>query len=317
MKFKIDFAWIVLFGPMCIVVFLSIFELPDWFVEQSSEGARMEAEGHSALGRSALKNGNLEEAANQFMTALTIDETFAEPYMSLGVIFNMRGEYDRAIKYMEKSIELDTLNKERVYNNLGMVYANREDYKSALVMFRKALVTDTVTAAVYRNIGETGFVLNDWELAADAFLKAIDNKPSVAIQYHSMRQEALSKYRDKDNYDKIKEYFSRGLSDDVLSEYDAQIVDELALKDPKLADDYMNLARACMKLDNIDEATASYERALKITPEDAVLRNRLGIAYARSGDLKKAHTQFSEAVRLNPGYEDARFNLERCESKLK
>ena len=316
MKFKIDYAWIVLFGPMCIVVFLSIFELPDWFAEQSSEGARTEAERHSVLGRSALKNGNLAEAANQFMTALTIDETFADPYMNLGIIFNMRGEYERAIRYMEKSIELDTLNKERVYNNIGMVYANKKDYKTALVMFRKSLAADTVTAAVYRNIGETGFVLKDWELAVSAFLKAIDNKPSLAIQYYSMRQEALSKYRDKDNYNKIKEYFSRGLSDDVLSEYDAVIVDELTLKDLKLADDYMNLARAYLKLDNINEAVTSYERALEITPNDAVLRNKLGILYGRTRNYEKACDQFREAVRIDPNYDDASSNLKHCEKIL-
>ncbi|NQT34209.1 tetratricopeptide repeat protein [bacterium] len=316
MKFRIDLAWVVLFGPLLIVVSVLVFEHTPWVKDQTSKGAHYEASIHVNLGRSAMKRGNYEEASGQYKTALMIDPDYPEAYMGLGIIFNIWGNYDRAIAAMKKAIELDTMSIDRGYNNLGMVYASKKDYDTALKMFGKALLLDSTSVEVYRNIGEIATVKKNWEKAVHAYYKAIENKPNLKKLYWLMSQAAILKSKDEDDYKEIEEFFNRDISDELLAEFDAQIVDELAQKEPKLADDYMNLAKAYMKLDNIDEAITSYERALKITPNDAVLRNRLGITYARSGDLEKAHTQFTEAVRLDPGYEDARFNLQHCESKL-
>jgi len=316
MKNKNLLGWIVLLGPMFVVVSLTLFEAPAWIKQQSSEGARYEASVHNDLGRSAMKNGRHREAIAQFKTALKIDPEYTEAYMNLGIAYHLLGDAKQAIAYMKKTMELDPTRKESIYNNMGMVYGKQGDYQKALEMFRNALALNRKSAAIYRNIGEIALVHEDWSTALEAWTGAVDNRPTLSNIYESMKQDALRLYEDEDNFDQIKAVLNEPLTEAVLAKYDARIVDELAWQDPKLADDYMNLGRTSTELGRFDEAVESYLNALKITPGDHVLRNRLGIVYARNDELTKAAEQFELALQLKPNFDDARQNLERCRGRL-
>lgn len=59
----------------------------------------------------------------------------------------------------------------------------------------------------------------------------------------------------------------------------------------------------------LDSMCARLRGRVDAHPEYADARNTLGLALALSGDTGAARTQFEVALRLNPGYEVARFNL--------
>ncbi len=63
---------------------------------------------------------------------------------------------------------------------------------------------------------------------------------------------------------------------------------------------------------NLKGAIAEYERAAANNPNDAVVRNRLGIIYQRNGDIDKAQKQFELAVNLNPRFAEAWNNIGSC-----
>ncbi|MDP8240349.1 MAG: tetratricopeptide repeat protein [Candidatus Hatepunaea meridiana] len=316
MKFHIDWGWVVLLAPMSIVVVVLLFEQTHWVTEQTSQGVHYEASTHVNLGRSAMKLGNYQEAIGQYQTALTMDPEYNEAYMGLGIVLNIQGDYDNAIRCIKQAISLDSLNQGTGYGNLGMVYAHKKEYNVALQYFRKSLAIDSTIAGNYRNIGSIGSVKMDWQMAALAYSKAIENKPNIRSLYRNMRKEALEKYKDDENFQKIKEYLDHSISEDSLAEFDHKIVDELAEKDPKLAEDHKNLARAYTKLGKLEDAILQYNAALKITPNDAVTYNRLGILYARTDDLENALLKFRKAVQLDPSYGDAKANLDHCEKRL-
>jgi len=316
MKFHIDLGWVVLFAPMSIVAAVFLFEHTPWVAEQTSKGAHHEASVNFDLGRSALKIGNYREAVGQYQTALAIDPEYADAYMGLGIVFNVLGDFEKAINYIQKANTLDSLNEKVAYNNLGMIYAKKKDYKTALEFFRKSLAIDSTVAEVYRNIGEIGFIQKNWAMAVDAYSSAIENKPSLKSLYVNMSQQALVEYKDDEEYKSIKRYFSGAVSEAMLAEFDAEIVDKFTMLSPKLAEDYKSLGRAYAKLRKLEDAIVQYQAALDITPWDAPTHNRIGILYAQSGYLKSALLHFEEAVDLNPDYEDAQINLTRCERKL-
>lgn len=303
-------------GPAFIVVSLTLFELPAWIAEESAEGARYEASVHNDLGRSAMKNKRYSEAAAQFKTALMIDPEYTDAYMNLGIVLHLLGDARQAIACMKKVTELDTTSWESVYNNIGMIYGDQGEYEKALEMFRKALQVNRRSVIIYRNIAEIALVHKDWETAVEALDKAIENRPTMGNMYEAMIQEAMQKYVDEENYADIVDALSEPITDEVLGKFDARIANELTWQDPKLAADFTNLARALTELGRFDEAAYAYQNALKITPSDHVLLNRLGIVYARSGDLEKAAQQFEQALRIKPGFTDARHNLERCRRRL-
>jgi tetratricopeptide (TPR) repeat protein len=77
---------------------------------------------------------------------------------------------------------------------------------------------------------------------------------------------------------------------------------------------YVLLAVSYLELKRYQEAVEASLRGIDVDPANPVNYNNLGIAYAeldRDDDAKQA---FSTALALRPGYENARFNLDRLES---
>ena len=75
-----------------------------------------------------------------------------------------------------------------------------------------------------------------------------------------------------------------------------------------------NLGQALRERGQLDEAKASYERALVNAPPRspgylAVIQNSLGIVFTRQGKTAEALEHFSAAVRHNPGFAEAQSNL--------
>ena len=62
----------------------------------------------------------------------------------------------------------------------------------------------------------------------------------------------------------------------------------------------------------MDEAAASYQRALKIKPDYVSAINNLGMAFLKKGMVDEAAVQFREALTLQPDFALARANLEKA-----
>jgi tetratricopeptide (TPR) repeat protein len=56
-------------------------------------------------------------------------------------------------------------------------------------------------------------------------------------------------------------------------------------------------------------AVDAYQLAVRESPKDPALRNRLGICYQNAGDVKQAQKAYKAAVRLRPDYAEAWNNL--------
>jgi tetratricopeptide (TPR) repeat protein len=56
-------------------------------------------------------------------------------------IYNDKGELDKALSYLEKSLSLETNEEEKAttYNNIAMIYYQKGDYQNAVEYFQKAI----------------------------------------------------------------------------------------------------------------------------------------------------------------------------------
>jgi tetratricopeptide (TPR) repeat protein len=71
---------------------------------------------------------------------------------------------------------------------------------------------------------------------------------------------------------------------------------------------------------NYEEATIEYRKVLALTPNDAVVHNKLGIAYQTLGRYGPARREYDQALALRPGYPEAWNNvgtLEQARGRFK
>jgi Flp pilus assembly protein TadD len=77
---------------------------------------------------------------------------------------------------------------------------------------------------------------------------------------------------------------------------------------------YENMAQAQRERGQLQEAEGNYRTALTLAPAhspgyEAIIHNSLGMVLERQGRADEARQQFAEAVRLSPGFAEARTNL--------
>lgn len=73
---------------------------------------------------------------------------------------------------------------------------------------------------------------------------------------------------------------------------------------------------AYYKMNNLDAATKSFERALQLNPWNFQVLNNYASALASSGQYQQAIPHFEKAVQINPKYDEGKFNLAYCYLQL-
>ena len=228
------------------------------------------------------------------------NKTTAVSYNNIGIVYYNLGEYDKALEYYFKALEIQKAvlgEKHRdtavSYNNIGAVYQNLGDYDKALEYHNKALEIrkevleekHSDTAISYGNIGAVYGNLGDYDKALEHFIKALE------------------------------------ITKDVLGE-----------KHPDTAGFYYNIGLVYDELGDYDKALEYYNKALEIFkdvlgenhPHTAASYNNIGVVYDNLGDDGKALEYFNKALeirkeRLGESHPDTQTiieNIEEAKQKL-
>jgi len=322
MKFKLEnwLGWIVLFGPMSVILFVIIFSESEWLSSQSSLGATHEASKHNILGLQFIREGKYQEAMQQFMSALSIQPEFPDAYMNIGRVMSLTGDQKQAIYYLKKAAGFENANKEIIYNNLGMLYAQSGRLEDALVMFSAALDQGVKTSTIYRNIGNAYMGLENYPNAIQGFQEALNQKPTVRSLYLDMLRESSARFKQQDRDDLYQEtlkLLEKGITDEELQRFDFETLHTYALPDRMITEDMKSLADAYKKNNEIEKGIQVLLEAVALTPDDDDAVNRLGVLYTMVNNLEQAKAAFESAVKLSPGNKYYKQNLELCEYKLR
>ena len=101
-----------------------------------------------------------------------INETDSDEQLNQGIALLEEGQYDRAIAYFNKAIELNPRDAD-AYNNRGLAYfEGKGQYNKAIVDYNKAIELNPRSAAAYNNRGLSYFNKRDYEKAWDDVHKA-------------------------------------------------------------------------------------------------------------------------------------------------
>ena len=119
-----------------------------------------------------------------------------------------------------------------------------------------------------------------------------------------MAKQAADQAKEQKQYTGLKQLFDQGNALYNQQQYkEAAAAYEKALpfaKDKNLPIVLARLADAYSKAKENDQAVATYQKALQLTPDDAALHNNLGSLYASMNKLPEAQAEFEKAASLDP-----------------
>ena len=190
--------------------------------------------GWQRLGHLLLKIGQFNKAEELYKVLLeqTTDESEkAHYYHQLGSANDNQCEYEKAISYFEKGLEIDQKilppnhpDLAISYNNIGMVYQNMGEnskallfYEKALEIYRKSLSSNDPHLAtsynnigeVHRNMGRYSKALSFYEKALEIYQKSLpSNHPLLSTSYTNIG----STFDGMKQYSKALSYFEQALA---------------------------------------------------------------------------------------------------------
>ncbi|CAF4185574.1 unnamed protein product, partial [Rotaria sp. Silwood2] len=229
------------------------------------------------MGKLMLKVGHpnhAEELYNELLKNSSSDTDTTNIYHHLGFLKCDQGQYKEAIRFYEKSLEINrkTLPEAHPslalsYNNIGMVYDRMGDYTKALEFYDKP-------HKIYE--------------------KALPpNHPDLALSYNNIGMV----YNNMGDYSKALEFYDKA----------HQIYENSMLQNhPLLATSYNNIGMAYYSMGDYSKALEFYDKALKIRekalppnhPDFAQSYNNIGMVYNNMGDYSKALEFYDKAHQI-------------------
>ncbi|MEL7342481.1 MAG: tetratricopeptide repeat protein, partial [Bacteroidota bacterium] len=96
-----------------------------------------------------------------------------------------------------------------------------------------------------------------------------------------------------------------------------QTFDQVISLDRNHGQVYQAKGDALYELGDFDEAIESYNIAAQQYPDNANIRNSLGVAAGQMGMYRAAESYFLEALQIDPNLASAKRNLERAQIKIR
>jgi len=129
-----------------------------------------------------------------------------EIYKNIGNSYYQKGEYEKALEYYQKAININPKHTSAHYN-IGIIYQNRNEDDKALEYYQKAININPKYVDAYNNIGIIYQNRNEDDKALEYYQKAININPKYALAHNNM---AII-YDERNEDDKALEYFQKSI----------------------------------------------------------------------------------------------------------
>ncbi|HWP81553.1 MAG TPA: tetratricopeptide repeat protein [Bacteroidota bacterium] len=233
-------------------------------------------------------------------------------YKYIGYAYNNKGDFKEAIAYYKKAWEMgkDVEALKRAANlhihqgsehKLKFEQENADALKGARNLAevkqntRKSDVMRILGAPDNIKKGPRGTKKEDWTYRRYNLVLTIDNDRVTSKTLSAPYTPKI----DSSNHKKAMEEFTAAI----------EALEMAKAEDPKDNETLRLLLRAYVEADRLDEATTTFRQAIVNDPNDKVNRYILGVLLRTKGDYDGAIEQFGEALKIDPEYVDALFDL--------
>ena len=230
---------------------------------------------------SLIRTGNYKKAINYLLNMEKESLPSSEMYYLLAYSYCLQFKIDNntnfkiPIKYLEKSIVLDSRNKES-YNLLGTIYEQEKNFEVARKWYKKALSEDIDNASeFYGLIANTYFKEKNYDTALKYYETAIKNNKNYLSAYCSIAEI----YTLKGQNDTAKKFYERAIE-----------------IDPDYTYPYYKIGNLFFLQDDYKQALEWYKKVLEIEPNDAVVNYCIGITYKKMNMTEEAEKHLKSAA---------------------
>jgi tetratricopeptide (TPR) repeat protein len=137
------------------------------------------------LGFSYYKLQKATDAIGEYNNTLALFENNGIALRGIGnVYYEIQEDYDKAIQYFEKAIEVDEEESRPIYYKLGWLYNDKERFDDAIRILVKAIEYDSEDSGYREELGYAYYMKEQYEFAITQLNKAISLDESSKLGYY-------------------------------------------------------------------------------------------------------------------------------------
>ncbi|WP_016953184.1 serine protease [Anabaena sp. PCC 7108] len=199
-------------------------------------------------------------------------------YLVSGYLLEKSKQYNEAISYYNKALEIDSQISE-IYLNRGKIYGQQRRTDLEIADYTQAININPKFTQAYYNRGVVYDEQGENDLAIADYTQAIKINPKFT-----------------------QAYYNRGVVYDEQGENDLAIADYTqAIKlNNKYAEAYNNRAGIYRKTGKKDLAFSDYNQAINLNPKDERFYYNRGVIYGEQGKQDLAIADYTQSIKLNP-----------------
>lgn len=209
-------------------------------------------------------------------------------FIYLGNREGRQGNYDSAIKYYDKALNINPYNAE-IYYNRGLVWDYKKNLNNAISDYTKALEVKEDFKDAYHARGLIYNKKRNYDLAISDFTRALQLNPDNLQKFQLLFNRGYS-WSEMDYYEKAIDDYTKAIKIHELSKLNPSDLPEV----------YYYRAEAWYGKANLDYAISDYTKAIQKKPDyDKAIFHRADRLYEKK-DYASAIIDYEKAIELNP-----------------
>jgi tetratricopeptide (TPR) repeat protein len=256
-----------------------------------------------------------------------LQQATAEPfflmriYIRIGNQYETLKQYNKALNTYFQALEYAP-NNGALHNNIGIVFARLNDHDEAIRWLQKSIQLNPRYFTGFVNLASAAYHNGNFDIAREAYRGALNLKEDSDIRHSLGKLEA-----EQGNFQAAITEFRRILKThpnhaQTLHDLAIALVETKDLESAKDAilraikhapDDYKNhftLGSIAMYQSEYMEALGAYQKALERNPKNPDVHVGLGLAFVHLGDIANAQKSLQNALILDPQHTEAKQHLQ-------
>ena len=204
-----------------------------------------EAKSYTMLATCNHMAGNTDKSENYILKAVALSPDDADVNLTAGQIFMQKQDYEVALPYLKKAVELEPSNTKSI-RNLAQIYYDMGQLDKSIQTYEVAIDKETdreVKADLYFNLGILYNKVGNLEEAEYHFTNALDENPDDVEAVMGMAQV----FENAEKWRKAEKFYR-----------------ELIAIDPENPDHYRGMSRVLLQQGEPDESLRYLEKAKRL-----------------------------------------------------